>query len=1314
MMADRESFKAWFKQRRKALDLTQGELAQQAGCSIYTVQRIEEGVLRPSRQLGELLAAALAIPQEERAAFVRWARTGEEPAVLAGVSVALADAAASTATPAGNGRIDPALSPSPVVLDVPANPYRGLRAFQEADAPYFFGRESLTRQLQARLVEEGALSRFLAVVGPSGSGKSSVVRAGLVPALRRHLLPGGLSPVVADFVPGTHPLEELEAALLRVAANPPPSLMEQLRADERGLARAVKRVLPGDDRTELVLVIDQFEELFILVPDEEVRQDFIDSLFSAVADPRSRLRVVITLRADFYDRPLLYLPSSELLSRRTEVVGPLTAQEIYAAITGPAERAGLELESSLVATILQDVGEQPGTLPLLQYALTELYERRDGRRLTLAAYQAGGGVFGALAGRAEGLYGALTGAEQTAARQLFLRLVALGEGVEDTRRRVPLSELVSAARDEDALHRVLALYGRYRMLTFDRAPRTNEPTAEVAHEALLHSWGRLRDWLRDSRELLQTERRLLAAADEWQAAGQDASFLARGARLAQFAGLAAESGQPETLALTSEEQAYLAASLEDQRRQAVAEEARRTREVALQKRSANRLRYLVAALTLFLVVATGLALLAEGRQREAQANLIHSEALRLAAEANGLLQTGGPAELAGLLSVHAIRTQYSPQGDAALEAAARLAYPVRRFAGYTDTVWVSTFSPDGKILLAQSDTATREWDVATGRQIAVLPFSGNNLAFSPDGRAILGPQNDGTIRIWDTQALTVTQVLTAPRAPGGKPAALVEAFYSPDGHYIAANGTDKTVRVWDVAGGRQMQVFPLESNLTSALAWSPDSKYIVAGAEDNFARVWDVLSGRLVQSFNKGLAPGAGAGVVAVAYAPDGKTLATDGPHNNVLLWDVATGAQLREFVGHTGPVWSVAFSAGGQTLLTGAGDGTARLWDPATGQQLQVFRGPPAMVEGTVGAAFSPDGTHVATDYFTGEVILWNATRHPDPPILSRSGPVASVAFSADDRTVLTGSYDDRTARLWDAGSGAQLPLEFPGPQGSTVNSAVFSPDGRYVLTANGRPDKAAYIWDIHTGAEVRAFPVNAIVDQAVYSPDGKTVLTGSSDKTARLWDAATGRQLHVLTDTAPVYAVAYAPDGRTVLTGSADGHARLWDVQSGTEIRQFAGHRDNVEDVAYAPDGRRVLTGSSDGTARLWDLQTGAVLGVFSTNNNGVAAVTFAPDGNSILAGSGDGVAHLWDIAGAPTALGWGREIRRFSGHTGAVQAVAFSHDGKYVATGSADGTARLWHTDLQDTLRDLCGLLTRDLTPDERTQYNIADTAPTCPQP
>jgi hypothetical protein len=463
-----------------------------------------------------------------------------------------------------------------------------LRAFQEADAPDFFGREALTARLRERLGEDTELARFLAVVGPSGAGKSSLVRAGLLPALRGQGFSGGLQPVVADLITGPRPWEELEAALLRLAVNPP-SLLEQLQADERGLARAVKRILPGDETRELLLVIDQFEELFTLVADEQVRARFIDSLFTAVADARSRLRVVITLRADFYDRPLRYLPASELLGRRTEIIGPLAADEMYQAITGPAQRHGLELEYGLVARIMQDVGEQPGTLPLLQYTLTELYERREGRLLTRAAYEASGGVFGSLARRAESLYAGLTGVEQAATRQLFLRLVTPGESADDTRRRVLLAELrstvgadsgVGAAlrstqddRPRDAaLQRVLDLYGRYRMLTFDRDPRTREPTVEVAHEALLSSWPRLRGWLHVSREQLLVQRRLLSAAAEWQAAGQDRSFLASGGRLAQFTGLLADGSGGPALALTAGEQAYLTASLSEQEQQAAAEQ----------------------------------------------------------------------------------------------------------------------------------------------------------------------------------------------------------------------------------------------------------------------------------------------------------------------------------------------------------------------------------------------------------------------------------------------------------------------------------------------------------------------------------------------------------------------------------------------------------------------------------------------------------------------------------------------------------------------------------------------------------------------
>ena len=325
-----------------------------------------------------------------------------------------------------------------------SNPYKGLRAFQQADAADFFGRGALTEQLLTRLRESQQAGRFLAVVGPSGSGKSSVVKAGLLPALRRGAMPGSEKWFIVEMSPGAHPLEELEIGLLRIAVNQPTGLMEQLRRDERGLLRATQLVLPADD-SELVLAIDQFEHVFTLVDDNAEAAHFLNSLFTAVTDPTSRLRVIITLRADFYDRPLLHPNFGNLLRQRTEVVIPLMADELVRAIVGPAERVRVTLEPGLVAAIVADVNEQPGALPLLQYALTELFERREGRHLTRKAYQLIGGVGGALARRAEEVYAGLDKAGQSATRQLFLRLVTLGEGVKDTRRRISQSELTSIA-----------------------------------------------------------------------------------------------------------------------------------------------------------------------------------------------------------------------------------------------------------------------------------------------------------------------------------------------------------------------------------------------------------------------------------------------------------------------------------------------------------------------------------------------------------------------------------------------------------------------------------------------------------------------------------------------------------------------------------------------------------------------------------------------------------------------------------------------------------------------------------------------------
>ena len=456
-----------------------------------------------------------------------------------------------------------------------ANPFKGLRAFNEADTENFFGRETLVQQLLARLGEGGELSRFLAVIGPSGSGKSSVVRAGLIPALRRGGLPGSENWFVVDMLPGKHPFEELEASLLRVAVNPPQSLLAQLKDGNRGLLRAVHRILPADNSVELVLVIDQFEEMFTLVEDEAERALLLESIANAVMDERSRLRVIVTLRADFTDKPLRYVDFGEMMNRRFEFVLPLTTDEVERAVAGPAQRVGLKLEKGLVSTIIREAGNQPGTLPLLQYALSELFEKREGRTLTNKAYREIGGVLGALGRSAESIFKNLNEAEQSAARQLFLRLVTLGEGTEDTRRRVLREELEGLTMDHGPWSMVMDRFGKARLLTFDHDPITRGATIEVAHEALLREWARLRNWLTESRADVRSQRQLAHAAQEWEGAKRDPSFLLTGARLEQFEGWATGT----SVALTNAEQEFLSAGIAERDRRESEERARQQREL---------------------------------------------------------------------------------------------------------------------------------------------------------------------------------------------------------------------------------------------------------------------------------------------------------------------------------------------------------------------------------------------------------------------------------------------------------------------------------------------------------------------------------------------------------------------------------------------------------------------------------------------------------------------------------------------------------------------------------------------------------------
>ena len=415
----------------------------------------------------------------------------------------------------------------------PVNPYKGLRFFTEADAPDFFGREGLVQDLLRAMAATHDLARFLAVIGPSGCGKSSVLRAGLLPAIRRGGLPESQTWYLVDMTPGADPVAELAHVLQSVSVATQDELAEVLRADVRGLARIGEHILTENRDVQLVLIIDQFEEVFTLVPDEERRKHFIDLIITAVLEADCRVRVVIALRADFLNRVLGYLDFGEMVRRCSQFVLPLSPDEIESAIVQPAHRQGLTLERDLPAIIAGDIGEQAGALPMLQFALTELYERREGTRLTLAAYRDTGGVPGALARRADRLYQELSASGHAAVRQLFFRLTTLGVGTDDTRRRVQLSELLSvkidgAQVDGDTMLAVIELFGRYRLLTFDHDPITRGPTVEVAHEALLGEWTRLRGWLDEVRDDIGLQRRLAGAASEWTASGGEAGFLLRG------------------------------------------------------------------------------------------------------------------------------------------------------------------------------------------------------------------------------------------------------------------------------------------------------------------------------------------------------------------------------------------------------------------------------------------------------------------------------------------------------------------------------------------------------------------------------------------------------------------------------------------------------------------------------------------------------------------------------------------------------------------------------------------------------------------
>jgi WD40 repeat protein len=1118
-------------------------------------------------------------------------------------------------------------------------PYLGLASFQPTDAERFFGRERLVDEVMGRLAGQ----RFLAVFGASGSGKSSLLRAGLLPAIRAGGLPGSHDWPAILLTPGEHPFEELAIQLGALEGVATGALRADLEAEPANLDLAIRQALVGRPPfAHVLLLVDQFEEVFTLCDDEGERTGFIDALLGAVRSPRSRARVVLGVRADFYGRCGDYPDLVAALQDTQLLVGPMTECELRAVITQPAACAGLAIESALAETALEDARDEPNALPLLSHALLETWKRHRGRALALADYLAAGGVQGAVAQTAEDAYAGFTSTQQEIARGIFVRLTAIGEGTVDTKRRASLDELRG---DGDAKETGLVL----EKLAAARLVAVGEDSVEVTHEALIRSWPRLRGWLTEDRARLRLHRQLTQAAQEWDALGREPDALYRGVQLAAAKEWTAQRDRE----LNVLERAFLDASA-----------AWEARSCSLTRRSNRRLRMLVAALTALSLAATTLAVVAVAqwsnvrRQTElAKRSALEVESARLAANAADLARNK-PA-LALLTGLDALQVASTSQARRTLLAL--LGQEPRRIGilPANNEILAMAPSPDATMLaLALGKGRVSRWDLRRRRPLGVLTNPGGDggtvVAFSPDS-ATVATDTAGGVALWDAGTGQLRRVLKHADLSG--PA--YQLAFSAAGRVLTAVLSPRPpsiqlgIRRWDVETG-----MPLESRLrplygpyagANAVAFAPDGRTFVVASEDEVLDIVDLGSGRVRRT------PLPVPLLETVAVSPDGRIAAAAGPdygsagHSGIVLVDLASRQPLGRPWSVDGAVSALAFTRDGRTLGVGVDDGRVAFWQTA---RPGVASG--EMINGHVAAvralSLGPGG-QLASSGKDGTVILW------DPA----------------GRTVLQQILKDPAA----SSETNDEVIDEVNDQVNAVNTVAFDGHG-HLLTATAT---RVALWDSArrrlAGGLPRPEAAEGTVSGAALSPDGRrvaAVFTTEYASSIVVWDAV--RRSVVWTapvERATAGAVAFSPDGRWVAVAGLDAVV-LWDVKQQDSSRRlwlpdarWLANAPGPTSLAFSPDGRRLAVGGWGVAA--WDL--GDDLGPVSASKPvWVSSVAFSADGATLAAGDSDGGVDRFEL-GAPLSA-W-RMLSRLTDHTRAVLAVAFSRQG-LLASAAEDGTVLL----------------------------------------